>query len=290
MSVVAISRGSYSRGREIAERVAHNLGYACISREVLEDASKQFGVSEVDLLRALRDAPSLMDRLTFEKEKYVAFVQVSLLEHIQRDNIVYHGLAGHYFLRGIPHVVKVRVVGEREDRVSLLMEREAVFEQAVSAMKGITDQRLPRSGRYRGMSKGKALRILKEVDEARRRWGLHLYGMDTQDPTLYDMVIDTRRFSIDDAADIISRTAGLDCFQTTPGSRQVVEDLLLAARVRAKLAERYRRVEVVADQGAVHIALESRSPNREQAIREAVEKMPGVRSVDFDLGASAAPH
>ena len=40
MSVITVSRGSYSRGKEVAEKVAQELGYACISREVLLEASE----------------------------------------------------------------------------------------------------------------------------------------------------------------------------------------------------------------------------------------------------------
>ena len=62
MSIVIISRGSYSRGKEVAEKVAQELGYECISRDVLIEASEDFHVPEIKLLRAIRDAPSLLDR------------------------------------------------------------------------------------------------------------------------------------------------------------------------------------------------------------------------------------
>jgi hypothetical protein len=39
MSVITISRGSYSGGREVAERLAKKLGFECISREVILAAS-----------------------------------------------------------------------------------------------------------------------------------------------------------------------------------------------------------------------------------------------------------
>ncbi len=34
MGVVTISRGSYSKGKEIAEKLAEKLEYDCISREI----------------------------------------------------------------------------------------------------------------------------------------------------------------------------------------------------------------------------------------------------------------
>ena len=46
MSIITISRGSYSRGVEIAEKIAKRLGYECISREVLLEASKEFNIPE----------------------------------------------------------------------------------------------------------------------------------------------------------------------------------------------------------------------------------------------------
>ena len=126
------------------------LGFECISREVLIEASEEFNVPEIKLLRAIRDAPSILDRFTFGKERYNAYIQAALLEHFQRDNVVYHGLAGHYFVRGISHVLKVRIIGEKEDRVKLVMEREEVFEQAAIAMEGLPVEGFTRPGRHGG--------------------------------------------------------------------------------------------------------------------------------------------
>ena len=283
MSIVTISRGSYSRGKEVAEKVARELGFECVSREVLIEASEEFNVPEIKLLRAIRDAPSLLDRFTFGKERYNAYIQAALLEHFQKDNVVYHGLAGHYFVRGISHVLKVRIIGEKEDRVKLLMEREAIFEQAASAMRGLPVEGLPRLGRDRGMSKEKAVHVLEDIDEVRRKWGLHLYGIDTHDPGLYDVVIHVKKLSTDDASAIICRAAGLNRFQATAESQQAMDDLCLAAHVKANLIERYPRVKVTANEGAVYIALEGGSSSEKKTIQDSVEKIPGVEKVDIDV-------
>jgi hypothetical protein len=62
MAIITISRGSYSKGKQIAEKVAKTLGYECISREVLLEASKEFNIPEVKLIRAVHDAPSILSR------------------------------------------------------------------------------------------------------------------------------------------------------------------------------------------------------------------------------------
>ena len=87
MAVIAMSRGSYSYGKEIAEKVAQRLGYACIAREVLIEASKEFNISEIKLFSAVHDAPSILDRFTYGKEKYIAYIQAALLKYLKKDKM-----------------------------------------------------------------------------------------------------------------------------------------------------------------------------------------------------------
>ena len=46
MQIITISRGSFSHGKEIAEKVAETLGYECVSREILLEAPQYFNVSD----------------------------------------------------------------------------------------------------------------------------------------------------------------------------------------------------------------------------------------------------
>ncbi len=126
MAVITISRGSYSRGKEIAEKVAARLGYQCISRDLLLEVSNEFDIPEIKLVHAIHDAPGILQRLNRKSEKYVAFIKSALLDHLKADNIVYHGLAGHFFVKNVPHALKVRVLSDMEDRVRLEMERKNI--------------------------------------------------------------------------------------------------------------------------------------------------------------------
>ena len=60
MSIVTISKGSYTHGGQVAEKVAKKLGYNCISREILLEISKEFNVPEIKLIRAISDAPTFL--------------------------------------------------------------------------------------------------------------------------------------------------------------------------------------------------------------------------------------
>ena len=206
MSIITISRGTYHRGREVAEKLAQKLGYACISREILLEASEEYNIPELKLIRAIEDAPSILDRLTRQKEKYVAYIRAALLKHVQKDNVVYHGLFGHFFLQDIPHVLKVRIVGDLEARVADEVRRE-------------------------GISAEKAREIIVRDDDERRKWAYYLYGADAWDATLYDLVIHLKTIAVEDAVNIISQIVLLPGFQTTAESQQAIDALVNAARM-----------------------------------------------------------
>ena len=195
MSIITISRGSYSRGKEVAEKVAAALGYECISREILLEASEQFNIPEIKLVRAIHDAPSILERFTYGKERYVSYLKAALMKHIQKDNVVYHGLAGHFFLQEIPHVFKVRIVADLEDRIAEEMKRENI-------------------------SAAEARHILKKDDDERRRWSIQIFGVDTWDPMLYDMVLHIKSIKVDDAVELILQAAKLPTSAPRPRRRK----------------------------------------------------------------------
>ena len=205
MSVINISRGSYTHGSEVAKKVAQKLGYECISREILLEITDEYNISEMKLLRSIRDAPSFFERYTFGREKYINFIRVAILRNLKKDNIVYHGFAGQFFLKDVPHVLKVRIIANMKYRIECMMQREKV-------------------------SKRKAERMVKEVDEDRRKWSQKLYGIDTWDSRLYDLVINIEKISIDQAVDMICNTVKLNPFQTTPESQKIMDHLIHEAK------------------------------------------------------------
>jgi len=261
MAVITISRGSYSRGKDVAERVAQRLNYDCISREMLVEASSEFNIPEMKLVSALHDAPSVLERFTSGKERYLAYIGAALLERVQKDNVVYHGLAGQFFVRGISHVLNVRILADLEDRIQVVMERD-------------------------GTSRDEARYVLKKDDFERRHWGLKLYGMDTADPILYDLVIHIGKITVEDAVDIICNVVALPNFKTTPESQRKLDSRVLAARVRAVLAKAHPTVRVIAQDGVVSVYAggePSISDTMADEIKKAALKVPGVKEAKVEL-------
>ncbi|MDY6861892.1 MAG: cytidylate kinase-like family protein [Thermodesulfobacteriota bacterium] len=261
MSIITISRGSYSHGKEVAEKVAQALGYECISREIILEASEQFNIPETRLFHALHDSPSVFERFTYGKEKYIAYIRSAFLKHMQKDNIVYHGLAGHFFLKGVSHVLKVRIIADMEDRLREEMERENISAE---------------NARY----------TLKKDDDERRKWSRTLYGIDTWDSSLYDIVLHVQTINVNDIINILLDVVKLPCFQTTPESQRVLDNFTLASWIQASLVEEFPTIKVSAHDGEIFITIigplseEKKITDKAQAI---VSKIPDVKQIKVNV-------
>ncbi len=277
MAVITISRGCFSHGKEIAEKVAEMLGFECVSREILIEAVRFFDISEKELLRSLHDAPSVLERMTHGREKYLSYIQVALLEHVKKDNVVYHGHAGHLLLPNIPHVLKVRILAELEERVRLLQQEKKI-------------------------SKDEALAFIRNDDRERANWTRYLYKTEISDPGLYDMVLNIGRLKIKDACDIICMAAKSETYTSTAESRKAVENLALSSHVKAALQD-ICDAEVRSESGQVYIKVKGQKLRKtggasrevQQKVREQiradlrreithkVRKIPGVKEIFCDI-------
>jgi cytidylate kinase len=277
MAIITISRGCFSHGKQIAECVAEKLGYKCISQEILLQASAFFQVPETKLFESLHDAPGLLERLTHVRQHFIDGFQAMLLEQVVKDNVVYHGFAGQIFLGGISHVLRVRVNADMEERIKLLQSRQQ-------------------------LDREQAQRHIEREDQVRAEWYRTFYRIDMHDPSLYDMVLHIGRLSIDDACDIICRTASKDGFKATAASQAALADLALEDHVKV-LLEEICKARVKCKDGIVHIRVAGQklktsgiaSPDVQHQVRDqiradlydeivsAVSKVPGVKDIDCSI-------
>lgn len=257
MGVITISRGSYSKGKEIAEKLAERLGYECVSRDILLEASEHFSIPEIKLVRAIHDAPTILDRFQHGKERYIAFIREAFLEHIQNDNIIYHGLAGHFFSKGILNILKVRIIANIEDRIIEEMKREDISEK-------------------------EARHLLIKDDRERHKWSRHLYGIDTKDPRLYDIVLHIENLTADDTVDILSDIAKRPHFQTTPESQMVIKDSLLAAKVQTALLDKFPHAQVKSKNEVIWVTIEApllRESTIVGQVKDLLKDIEGIKEI-----------
>jgi len=259
MSIIAISRGTFTGGEALAKAVADRLGYRCLSRETnLEEAAAMYGVPAADLAVAMEKRPSFWLRMFGERTAHLACVRASLCEHAKADNLVYHGLVGHLLLPGISHVIRVRVIADMDYRITAAQAQQ-------------------------GLGYSEALAYIEKVDKERRQWIRFLFDVEWDDPNLYDVVLNVSRVSLDTACEIVARLTEQDGFKPTTESLRGMENLTLASRVSAKLAvdPRTRDVEmkVVAEDGIVTISGETRFPGVSEALQTVARQVDGATDV-----------
>jgi cytidylate kinase len=277
MSIITVSRGCYSHGKEIAEKIAERLGYECVDNKFLMGASEYFNVPEIQLMKTFHDPPSFFQRLTHGRDTFMAYIRAALLDRIKKDSVVYHGYAGHLLLSDVPCVFKVRVQAQMPERIRMI-------------------------SRLKQLSREEAIRQIEEEDRQRAKWTRAIYREDLNDPHLYDLVVQIGPMTIPDACDVICNAAASPAYQIRDADRRKIEDLAVAGHVSAIL-QAYDPIDVISEGGNVRVVLPPQKIKKSdfstpqvvshlkdrvhddlvQEVVERVRKVPGVRQVVCDI-------
>src|ERR671922_2824247 len=123
MAIVVISHQKGAGGPEIGMAVAQRLGYRYVDQELLQDAVRRYGLAEEKLSHLDESKPTLFERFDAETRHYTSVLQSTLLEFAEADNVILMGRGGQWLLRGIPHVLRIRVIAPLEQRVKHWIRR-----------------------------------------------------------------------------------------------------------------------------------------------------------------------
>jgi cytidylate kinase len=262
MPIITIYRGAFTAGEEIAKGVAQALGYRCVSREVLIEASRSCGISEAKLNEVLEKDPHWWERWLQNMRPYRVALQAAICEVAQGGNIVYHGHIGHELLPGIRHVLKVMLTAPLEFRIKQVQSQQ-------------------------GLDEARARRYIDHVDEARTRRLMALFGTDWRDVTRYDLALNVAQVGIEGVTRVIVEAARLERYQPTAASEQDFQNLALASRVQAALvmspAFRSLGIAVRAEKGEVLVSGVFAYSVPEEEIVRLVKRIPGVTKVVTDF-------
>lgn len=262
MSIIAISRGTFSGGEALAKGVAERLGYRCISREVILEAAWGYGVPAEEMIRAMEKRPPLWERLAGERTVHLVLMQAALCEHARGGNLVYHGHVGHLLLPGIAHVIRVRVIADMESRIQTAMQQQHLSREDAAA-------------------------YVEKVDKERREWTRFLFDVEWDDPHLYDLILNLSRIDLETASEMVVRLAGNEEFKPTARSVKAMQDLALSSRVSAILATDVRTkgadLTVTADDGHVTVTGMTGSRAVMDAIPLVVRQADGVKELHNEV-------
>ena len=262
MSVITVSRGSMSGGKLIAEKLAKDLGFRCIDRDVIVEKAAASGVSQDELSDAMDKPPTFLERFRHKKYIYLALMQAALTEEVKTGRAVYQGNAGHLLLKGEAPVLRVRIIAPLEFRIAMARQRLR-------------------------FSRDEAIAYITKMDQARRKWTYYLYGVDWGDPALYDIVVNLEQMDVEDAGDTIAHLVRRQaCFEYDANCQARMEDLAVASRVRADLAlnssTEHLEFEVTARNGAIAIRGRLSDTGLVEEVERVASGVAGVTDIRLD--------
>jgi cytidylate kinase len=247
-------------GPEIGMALGQKCGYRYVDQELLQDAGRRYGLAEERLSHLDESKPTIFERFDAETRHHITVLQTTLLELAELDNAVFMRGGGQWLLRGVPHVLRVRLIAPFEHRVKQWIKR-------VAAMTGETPNQRAAADFVRRDDTEKAGRMR------------YLYEVDINDPMLYELILNTERVTYDAAVEMIHTVVRRPEMATTDAGRRLVASRALASRVQVALATnpetRRYRITVEAQDGVV--TLEGTA-----ALDRAVEvarTVPGVKDV-----------
>ena len=139
-------------------------------------------------------------------------LQTTCLEFAEDDNAVLMRGGGQWLLRGVPHVLRIRIIAPFDHRVKQWIKRTA-------EMTGETPNQ-------------RAAAELVRRDDAEKSGRMrYLYEVDIADPTLYELVVNTEKmkYEVVAVAEALVRRPEM---ATTDAGRQMVASRALASRVQ----------------------------------------------------------
>jgi len=183
MAVITISRQLGSAGDYIASLVASVLSCKLVNKQSIIVEAQRRGMIEPGSADEIGEKkPPLLERFIKHKSQAVYAMRSILREAAIGGNVVIVGRGGNVELKERSDTLNVRIIAHRETRIDRVRQEYEV-------------------------DKVQAMKMLKQSDKERSEYVKHFFLVDSSDPGLYDIVINTSRISPDAAARLIARAA-----------------------------------------------------------------------------------
>jgi len=196
--VVSISRTLAAGGEEVGRLVANELGFRYVDDEVIMRASAQAGVSPATIAQAehsrslsariveaispehtqFEGVPVTLSADRAERENYQGLIQWVVQDVAREGQVVFvaHGTA--ITLANMSGNLRVLVTGSPEARSERLMGAN-------------------------GLNQRQARKAIQDSDRERRDFFRRMYNLRQELPTHYDLVINTERLTVPEAAKLV---------------------------------------------------------------------------------------
>ena len=263
MPVITISRQLGSLGTQIAHAVANELNYEYVDKDKIGKALRNYGLSAFEAETFDEKAPPFWDYMDMQKKKFLHIVEALIHDLARKDNVVIVGRGGQVLLKDFPGVLHVRIVAPFDLRIQRIIERG-------------------------GGDKRQAMESLRRSDRASAGFMRGFFDADWEDPDLYDLMINTRHLSAEEAGRIIMECAhSLEIKEGGRRNREKSEDLALVQKVETSLqvvlGSGFRQIQITAERGVVSLEGTVTSNLLKEDCQNAVASIKGVNRVNNQL-------
>ena len=199
--VVTVAAEHGAGGDLVAPRVADALGVPFLDRalpaSLAAAASDESEVQQKALVGRLARASTMFAGEPVEgidrDEARIRAELTTFLARASTEGGVVLGRGGVVVLADSPAALHVLLSGCRDGRVQRVAERE-------------------------GISRAEAERRVRELDRARREYSRRVFGVDTDDRTLYHLIVDTVALGIDAGVELVLAATRVRIKQAAGGS------------------------------------------------------------------------
>jgi cytidylate kinase len=212
MAILTIARKYRSGGREIGKAIAEQLNYDYIDRgRILNDMRTEGKQWEERAKFFDENYPNIWERYDWSFRGFVALNQSHFLDYALKDNVVIMGRGGNFLLKGIPHVLRVRMIAPIEQRIEKVMEQEGVNSET-------------------------ARLLIEKTDSEMAGLIYVIYGKDWDNPAEYEMVFNTGIQTPDEIITLIKNALLEKEKLNTEKARKILKLRALAAKIKAEIS------------------------------------------------------
>jgi cytidylate kinase len=207
MPVITI-RGKLGSGApEIGKLLSQKLGWDYIDREILAQVASRLNLNENEVIAKEMPPVSLRERIEEALQKgyatgvgvqgaYLPISQIplddtrylaaltGLIKEVAQGRSVIYGRGSQFILRDHPHTINVSIVAPFKIRLKRVMESL-------------------------NLNEDKARQEMNRFDNAAREFLKRYFGAEMEDPTCYDIVVNTERLDFEMVCNVIIHTLRL---------------------------------------------------------------------------------
>ncbi|MCX7775890.1 MAG: cytidylate kinase family protein [Spirochaetaceae bacterium] len=260
MAVITISREFASLGEETAHTLAELTGYEVADKALIESKLKELGLETQKFQRFDERNPGFWASLSQQRDEYLHYLTEVVYALATQNKCIIVGRGANAILRGVVHVVSIRLIGTKSTRVE-------------------------RVRKLQNLDARHAMQIIESSDHERGGFYKYFFGVNWSDPAEYDLTINT------DRCDPMHAAASIKAFCeaiVTPEKEAAgvakAADLLLGAQIVTEISYHKKIpvhfLEAVVEHGVVVLHGVANTHAAVDSAVAAANLVPGVKHVE----------